>query len=335
MTAKTKTTLITVAACVLSFLAGRMTRQDNKPAGPLQTARPRQVAEPVTMEKPSSPVTTAARTTYASVLEPPTAEEEAKTPVERVRDAMTEANEARRLQLFWRALTELKPEDARPIQDLFDDGDRLGRHYVPEYRYFAQRWGEVDGPAAMAHAMETWQGKGYMFQMMSKMAHGWASQEPQEVADWFNQRIDAQPWMQDAVLEGLVGGMADTDIDFARRFVEGQIGEPHADKYLALLTDKYVYSQGLEEAERWFASLDAAELGSSKPRMFDHLTGLFLRGGPEQGAAFVSRHADQPWMEKEVVSRVFSDLSRADTAKAEAWAATLPETWRTQLAIDP
>ncbi|MES2709451.1 MAG: hypothetical protein V4726_22825 [Verrucomicrobiota bacterium] len=325
-------TLLAAAACGLSFFAGRLGRADGERVDsekhPANAHRGQAAGAPPAAGKASSGKPAAAPgATYASLLGPPTPEEEAKGPVERVRDAFAEPNEFRRLQLFWRALTDLKPEDAQGIQDLFDEGDRLGRHYPAEYQYFAQRWGEVDGAAAVTHGVQAWQHRGGMEGMLSRMADGWANQNPQQAVDWINTHDREQPWMREAVMSGLVNGLADRDLELARRFVEDQADSPQARQYFTQLADKYIYSKSLADAERWFDSLDTAKFSAPKGALMDHLTDRFLRGGPEQAAAFLDRHPDQ--VDVDSAMSIGYELNRKDPAKARIWAAALPEKVRT------
>ncbi len=339
MKAKQLRLLVGISGCVLSFVAGRWGHYSEadrnekietlgislEPQG--KSNRNQIPGGEKELKNSSSGEGTGE--TKASLLGPPTDAEMAKTPIERVKDAFAEPKEFKRLQLFWRALSKLRPEDAQGIQDLFDEGDRLGRHYPAEYQYFAQRWGEVDGAAAVAHGVEAWQHRGGMDGMLSRMADGWASQNPQQAVEWLNTHPKEQQWMQDAVMEGLVNGLADKDLELARRFVEDRWDDPKADHYFSQLADKYIYNKSLAEAETWFDSLDGAKLGNSKARLLDHLTDRFLRGGPDQAAAFLDRHPDQITLDS--VMRIGSELSQTDPAKAKSRFETLPENIRNKV----
>jgi ABC-type nitrate/sulfonate/bicarbonate transport system substrate-binding protein len=206
---------------------------------------------------------------------------------------------------------------------------------MPEVAYFTRRWGEVDGAAAMAFAEKMWPGKSNMGEVVTHMAGGWASQQPQQAVDWINAHPNAESWMQDCVMVGLVDGLAEKDIELARRFVEDRLDDPHSEKYLAQLTDKYVYSFGMDKAEAWFDSLSYEKLGLAKTRMMVQLADRHLRAGPEQAAAFLSRYVEQPWFGQVAAIQVAREYYRTDPVKAEAWVNTMPETMRNALRVRP
>ncbi len=118
------------------------------------------------------------------------------------------------------------------IEGLFDENNKLGRYFVPEFAFFTRRWGEVDGPAALAFAMKKWPAAAsHMAGNVSQMAAGWATQSPQTAVDWLNSRTDALPWIQDAVMAGLVEGLAKRDLEWARKLVEcKRHPQPHANR---------------------------------------------------------------------------------------------------------
>lgn len=332
--------LLVVGACGLSYWLGNQQAKTDRtqPVESVAEAGKRAMPEktpalPKAAKRKQDATGNTAGRTYASLLGPPSAEEEAKGAVERVRDAFAEPNEFKRLQLFWRALTDLKPEDAQGIQDLFDEGDRLGRHYPQEYRYFAQRWGEVDGPAAVAHGVQAWQNRDGMDWMLSSMAEGWATQDAPAAVEWINSHDQEKPWMQNAVMEGLVRGLGHTNPALARRFVEQLGNDPKAANYFYQLADITIYSSGLKEAEQWYASLDTRQLSVPKAMLREHLADRYLRGGPEQAATFLSRHPDQLSGEYGSAVKVVTEWERTDPVKTRNWVATLPDAVRIPLEV--
>jgi hypothetical protein len=319
--------LVALAASGLSFWAGTHWAPDGteKRGGVVPSSR---TTKAVSGSGSRSAV---ADSTSVSVAPPATADEESRSPAERVRAALEEPNQFRRMQLFYRALANLTPEQAKEVLAAFQESDRQGRSFVPEYAFFIRRWGEVDGAAAMAFAEKRWRSKNNMSDVVTHMAGGWASQQPQQAVDWLNAHLNADPLMLDAVTVGLVNGLAEKDMDLARRFVEDRLDDPHSEKYLAQLTDKFIYSEGMEKAEAWFDSLPAGKLGLAKTNMLTQLTERHLSAGPEQAAAFLSRYAQEPWFGQVAAIKVAQEYYRVDPEKAEAWIATMPEAVRSTL----
>ncbi|HWB04961.1 MAG TPA: hypothetical protein VG796_18170 [Verrucomicrobiales bacterium] len=319
--------LVALVASGIAFLAGRHWAPNR-----METEK-----EPVTAAHFGKGVTKAASlpaesdSSSASVAPPVTRDEESHSPPERVRMALTEPNPFRRMQLFYRALTSLTPEQAKEIAKIFQESERQGLSFASEFAFFTRRWGEVDGAAAMAFAEKRRTGKSNMGEAVTLIAGGWASQQPQQAVDWLNAHLDADPLMLDAATVGLVDGLAEKDMDLARRFVEERLDDPHSEKYLTQLTDKFIHSEGMEKAEAWFDSLPAGKLGLAKTNMLTQLTERHLRAGPEQAAAFVSRYAQEPWFGQVAAIKVAQEYYRTDPVKADAWIDTMPEAARSTL----
>ena len=251
--------------------------------------------------------------------------EEAQPFKARVRNAFNERNEFRRLQLFHRALAAMKPAEAMEEQAIFNEHDRQGRYFIPEYAYFTRRWGEVDGPAAMAFAVKEWEKKDFMSGIIAQMMGGWATQQPLAATGWINQNENVPDWLRTTAISGLTEGLAKVDPEQARQLVESRLDDPGIDKYLSVLADEFIYASGLERADAWFGELPPALSTDSKRRLGNLLVDRHLRAGPQSAAAYVSQHMQEPWFDQSSAMNVARQFLKDDAAGARQWANTMPE----------
>ena len=245
-----------------------------------------------------------------------------------IRSVLGEVDETVREQRFRLLLSRLTAADARAVQDIFVENDKIGRWFVPEYNAFVARWGQVDGAGATDYAVSHYHGDSHSG-LMTRLVKGWAQTDPPAAVAWFNRQADLPAWMESASLRGIVEGYSLKDLPGAARMINERLDDPAAYDCLEPLMDRYVQGQGLDAAETWFNGLSASSTGNSiKTRFFPELLERYFRGGDPtvpMAAELVARHASEDWFPPSAVVGVMSRYLKVDRAKALQWAEQLPE----------
>lgn len=243
------------------------------------------------------------------------------------RESLNELNEYRRMQMFQRAMQRLTPETAaRMQQEVFSECDKQGKWFIGEYQFFLRRWAEIDGRSAIEFASNRgrydpngW--NGFIRQTLS----GWAANDPEAAVSWINEKEDLDAWIVNAATRGVVDGLAERDPDRAVGFVLAQIDNPESEKLFRDLTENLIYGPGMARAEQWLTQIpEDPKFLDAKQVVFRHIIDRQMRGGVDEAAAFISRHASEPWVDQNSIIGVALEMSR-EPEKFERWKVSLPE----------
>ncbi len=244
---------------------------------------------------------------------------------ERFEAGMRLPNPRRRLTAFLRQLDTLTAAEAPALQQLIHDLNREGLQLPAEWQAFIERWGELDGAAAAAHALtktgERWVGSG-----LRTILSGWASQDPAAAAAWLNAHGD-NPYF-DQALEGMITGMAETDPLAATQVALSSLPEgnrPMASSLMEQLAETVVRSGKNPAMLEWFEELpvDANGIGI-KNAAFGHVWWRLQAASLDEAAAWLTTNASQPWRNDRQYGETTAIMAQKDPVAALDWAGSLP-----------
>ena len=310
------------AACALAWWGGR-----HFAAAPSAGTMPVPVSSvPPAEEKPEPPVPgDASGKLAASVVADETEAERRLGAAERAAGALSERNEFKRLQLFHRALRAMRPEDAGKILELFRAHDKEGRWFVTEYHYFLRRWGEVDGGNAIRTTLEKLAPGPANADLLRQVLGGWASEQPEAVAEWVNAAESLPEWVQDTAIDGLVDGLAKRDLEMAGKFVESRVDDPGRQRYFSRYADELLHAGGLNKVTEWYRQLPETDaFDEARGDLMAQIADRKMRADPREAAAFIGQEASQHYFNAAALRPVVDNLAQSDPAFLREWAQQLP-----------
>jgi len=233
----------------------------------------------------------------------------------------------RRQRDFRLLMEKMRPEDAPAIHQRFKEMEREGKYFGPEYAAFAMRWGTVDGEAAIANwaAREPFERS---IHDLANMVTGWATADAEKALGWVegNKELLGET---NAYPPLLVGWLATDPVAATAWLANGNL-EPrrYRECVQAGVLDK-IYSDGLEGASEWLASLPDGNdelLAAAKGGWMTHISHL---GNLDPGlaAATWSKVGSQPWMGPEEFQRFCGSVARGNQGNLDTFAEQLSKTW--------
>ena len=233
----------------------------------------------------------------------------------------------RRQRDFRLLMEKMRPEDAPAIHQQFKDLEREGKYFGPEYAAFAMRWGTVDGEAAMANGAARAPFE-RPFHDLANLITGWATADAEEALEWVGGNkevlgeINAYP--------PLLAGWLATDPVAASTWLEnGNLDARQCRECVdAGVLDK-IYSDGLEGASEWLASLPDGNDALSAAAKSGWMTHISHLGNldPALAAAAWGEVGSEPWMGPEEFHRFCGSVARGNQGSLDAFAEQLSKTW--------
>jgi len=132
--------------------------------------------------------------------------------VDAMREALYEPHSADRSRQWLILMGAMRPEDAPEIRELFREGDKNGVWFVEQWLQFYDRWGQIDGPAAIADI--TAKPNPGLGETVKKAAGGWAASDPHSALEWLSDWDPKHPHWND-VASAMIGGFAQHDLPAA------------------------------------------------------------------------------------------------------------------------
>lgn len=253
----------------------------------------------------------------------------ALSPSERVQRrfeaALRNPDRRRRLGAFLTGLDDLTAQDAPALLALIAQLNRDGVELPEEWRAFVRRWGEVDGAAAAAHALEK-QGEPWVRSGLREIFSGWAITDRAAAAQWLNEHSDTPDF--DAALSGLIGGLAEKDTAAATAAAIASIPRENRDaasKAMEMLADAVVRKGAVGELKNWYASLpEEGDQSALRNVAFGHVWWRLKQSDLGLAQEWLAGEADKPWRSDQQYAETTFMLAGKDPAAALTWAGSLP-----------
>jgi len=233
----------------------------------------------------------------------------------------------RRQRDFRILLEKMRPEDAKAIHAHFKALEREGRYFGNEYAAFAMRWGQIDGEGAMASWAE-FDPVDRSDANLTNLMTGWGTVDPEKALAWIKSNPDQIGNLN--AYRPLLVGWINTDPVAATMWLQNQNLEPRqvAECVGGAMLDK-VYSDGLEGASDWLASLPDENPDMAKAARIGWLNNTRFMGNLDatQAAAAWSKVGNQPWMSCEDFQRFCTSVSASNGGTLNGFTEQLETRW--------
>lgn len=233
----------------------------------------------------------------------------------------------RRQRDFRLLMEKLRPEDARAIHDHFKSLERDGRYFGDEYAAFAMRWGQVAGEDALNEWLQFGpadRSPGNLTNLMT----GWGTAEPEKALAWVEAHQGEFGPMNP--YRPLLVGWINTDPTAATAWLQGAKLDSRqvADCIGGAMLDK-VYSDGLEGASEWLASLPDNSDDLAMAARFGWLSNVqHMRNlDPQNAANAWSKVGGQSWMTGEDFKRFCDAVAVGNGGSLNDFAESLGKSW--------
>jgi hypothetical protein len=219
-------------------------------------------------------------------------------------------------------LANLTPANAIQVRELFQKMDKQGRWFVPEWDAFWQRWGEVDGDAALEH-VQTIGMKGYQPMLAEKILRGWATKDAAGARRWLETNPTSS-WYEGA-LRGYLEGFARTNLDAATQDAL-KLGEGRNFKDLMeVLTEQALRQRQLGGMVEWWQALpDDPTPGSARQQAIGHLAWRMQIANATRAGEWVAQLAATPYRPEPQIKELAGKLAENDPAAALKWVTSVP-----------
>jgi hypothetical protein len=212
--------------------------------------------------------------------------------------------------------------DARAIRELLRKRKAEGLTHDFEWSTFWPRWGEVDGPAAMAH-VQSEEAAEAQPEAAALAMQGWAKTDPAAARVWLE--ANASSPLFDAALKGYVRGLAQSDLARATHDALGiGKGRPLTD-VAGVLVEQALRQRQLGGMLDWWRSLpDDPNSGSLRESAIGPILRRLATADPKHAQAWLAELATSGYRSDALIGDFAGDLSAKDPAAAVAWVASLP-----------
>ena len=242
--------------------------------------------------------------------------------VKRVWTTLTIADENERHAEWLRLLPKLTREDALAIRGLFQKMDAEGRRFDFEWFSFWPKWGELDGPGALAYLSAN-ESASWRPTAAEMLLRGWSKSDPNAARAWLTANA-ASPFYEGA-LRGYLDGVA--RLDLARATSEALV--LGSGKDMAQLTEVLV-EQALQQRQingmvEWWRTLpeDSAD-GSARKAAVEHVYSRLQTADVDRAQTWMTELAATPYRSDDQLGEVAEKIAAANPARAVEWVASLP-----------
>lgn len=243
----------------------------------------------------------------------------------RFETALRSPDRRRRLGAFLTGLDHLTAEEAPELLALIARLNREGVQLAEEWPAFVRRWGEVDGAAAAAHALER-HGEPWVQSGLRDIFAGWATVDREAAAQWLNANGGIPEF--DAALSGLIGGLAEKDTAAATAAAVASLSKESlgaAGKAMELLADAVVRKGATGELTTWYQTLPHTDNQTSLRHMaFGHVWWRLKQSDMSLAQEWLTAEADKPWRGDRQYAETTITLAEKNPAAALSWAGSLP-----------
>ena len=243
----------------------------------------------------------------------------------RFENLLRDSSPDKRHRNFLLALDSLSPEEAPGLRQLIHDLDREGMHFSTEWNAFIRRWGEVDGAAAMEHAISC-RGEPWISTGVRDIFSGWASKNSAAAADWLNSHSEIPEFSN--ALAGLVAGIAESNPAAATRAAIDSLppgNNEAAQRAMESIAEAVVRQQKAAGMLEWYNSLPS-ESGQDSLRniAFGHIWWRLKHSDIDRAAEWLASESDKPWRSDQQYAETMTILSSKKSPQvALEWASKI------------
>lgn len=241
-----------------------------------------------------------------------------------------------RQKMFAELLENLTPENAKAaFLALRENGGRgpFGRGGDDQLRLFANAWGRIDGPGAVAALKEITEAEGEEGRgrggfgrgdrgggLISSILSGWATADGAAAANYVNGMEDDGE--RNRATFGVVRGMLVNGVDEAVSFLQSMPATEENERTrgisMAMITDE-ILEQGLEQAQGWVDTLNDSDLRSGA---ITRVTMEMMQDDRAAAAEWLVQYGDDE-ASSFAANRLVDQWSREDPQAAMEWAGQL------------
>jgi hypothetical protein len=233
----------------------------------------------------------------------------------------------RRQRDFRLLMEKMRPEDAKSIHAHFKSLEREGRYFGNEYAAFAMRWGQIDGEGAMKSWAE-FDRPDRSDANLTNLMTGWGTADPEKALAWIESNPEQFTGFN--AYRPLLVGWINTDSLSATAWLQHQKLEPRqiTECVGGAMLDK-IYSDGLEGASEWLASLTGQNPDLAQAARAGWLSNTRFMGNLDatQAAAAWSKVGSQPWMNCQDFQNFCASVSRSNGESLDAFVEQLSTRW--------
>jgi len=233
----------------------------------------------------------------------------------------------RRQRDFRLLMEKLRPEDALAIHDHFKSLERDGRYFGEEYAAFAMRWGQIAGKDALDEWLQFGpadRSPGNLTNLMT----GWGTAEPEKALAWVEEHQGEFGPMNP--YRPLLVGWLNSDPMAATAWLQSAKIDSRqiVDCVGGAMLDK-VYSDGLEGASEWLASLPDNSDELATAAHFGWLSNVqHMRNlDPQKAANAWSKVGGQSWMTGGDFKRFCDAVAEGNGGSLDGFAEDLGKAW--------
>ena len=167
----------------------------------------------------------------------------------RVQKSFDISNGFQRRARFQQLLSLMRPEDADGIHALFKAEDKRGRWFTNEYEAYWNRWGCVDGAAAVARMLKM-DGKKGEATLWKDVISGWASQDAPAALAWVTAN-ESDHLHKSSLWSALATGLSETDPEAGLALIVSSLPKELQGRCIVACANSVVQKGGIPEASHW------------------------------------------------------------------------------------
>ncbi len=219
-------------------------------------------------------------------------------------------------------LAAMRKEDAVAVRGIFLENDKRGRWFIPEWKVFWKKFGELDGPAAL----DEWNATGNKMDQDSPgriIAAAIKARGSEEMARLLEREdIKTSPQRMGEVAKAYASLGPDEAMSVLK---SDAIPEQYRDVAARAIVTAGIERGGVESAAQTMQSLVSAGVPESALRSaFSTVLFAAERGGVERLQEVALEHLNQPWCDGQTLTGVTLQLSAKSPAAALEFITRLP-----------
>jgi hypothetical protein len=211
----------------------------------------------------------------------------------------------------------LTAADAREVREHFRKMKAQGRSFPFEQNAFWERWGELDGAAAVEQAREL----GNSVDLVDMAFRGWSKLNPDAARAWITANGGSP--LREPAMRGYIEGLARRDL--ARATQDALALGRDFDTISNVLVEQALLQGNANGMLDWWHTLPAGESGSAARRSaINPILSRLEEISPERAQMWLTELANSPDRDDEELASFAGRLASKDPASAVAWVTSLP-----------
>ena len=193
------------------------------------------------------------------------------------------------------------------------------------FRDFLYAWGALDGPAAIAYAMDKESARKSRYGSIGVMT-GWASTDLRAAQDYVagRENDDTKTWLHYGVFKAVL----DRDVDMAIEYAADNTKSRARGYAMDRLASKLKQSGGADALKNWLDGIDHTgenDMESYKSYALRVAIDRIGRDDPEMATAWIEENLGQPYVNFETLRRAAWAVSGGDAGESMDWLTALPQ----------